>query len=469
MNQFISSPNHLSNNVLDQSKKTFNQKLLKEKINELQKVIQSAEKEQNTDIQYRNQTDTFCQEKQTFNTFDKLSEQKDSQIQNLILENQKLVKTIQKLETKVDKAIELQNENQILKKNLQDLKQENEQLKQRKTLKNDIQLSSDSALGFLAAKRNSEIQILTNEVREIKQKNQDLQAKIDQLVSENSDLQSVIRNSDNQFLRFGSQANSIKKYIYDEQLSDKKSTPQKDQLLQLQSELEDAKKIIDQLQSLNNNSKITQQSLNYKFSNSNDKISKSQSIEASDYEKDKKIKLLEDQIKKLEIEKDNQIQNAKLECAQDMKSFQDKLKLEYVLKQQQFQQEDDKPTSEKIRKLNAENNKLQIMLERQNKEIMNMEKKLAEYLIQQEELKKNVLKEQQFQNYLKDEKQMIENQLKEKDKEIYEHKDDIIKLSKERHQLRDQIEQLKYQVQMNQYKSNNLPQSYQSERIKRYR
>ena len=39
MSKFNSSPNHISYEILDKSKPTFNQKLLKEKINELQNVI----------------------------------------------------------------------------------------------------------------------------------------------------------------------------------------------------------------------------------------------------------------------------------------------------------------------------------------------------------------------------------------------------------------------------------------------
>ncbi|CAD8053575.1 unnamed protein product [Paramecium sonneborni] len=466
MNKINTNTNHISHDVLEQSKPIFNQKLLKEKINELQNAISKTEKEYNSAIQFSDQINKFQQQKQSLNSLDNLSNQKDSQIQNLILENSKLVKTIQKLETKIKNTVELQNENQILKKNVQDFKKEIQQLKQKQTLKNDNILQSDASLGFLAAKRSQEIQILTNEVREIKQKNRNLEEKLDKLISENQNLQNIIKKAENQYLKTNSQANSIKKNIFVEKLSDQKQTPQ---LQQLQLELDDAKKTITQLQRLNNTNTFSQQSFNYKFSNSNDKISKSQSLEPSNFDKNRKLKLLEEQIKKLEFEKDSQIYNTKLECAQDMKWFQEKLKQEYDQKQQQFQQDEDKPTQDKIKKLTAENNKFQIMLERQNKEIMNMEKKLTEYLILQDELKKNLQEEQQFQNYLKQEKQMIQNQLKNKDQEINDHKDDIIKLSKERQQLREQIEKLKLEIKMSQYQSSNKPESYQSERSKRNR
>ncbi|CAD8044573.1 unnamed protein product [Paramecium primaurelia] len=468
MNQSNMTSNQLTNGVLDKSKPLCNQKLLKEKINELQNTILRTEKEYSQLNQGSNKTNTFSKPKQSINSFDKLQNQKDLQIENLIVENQKLVKTIQKLETKVKNTVQLQNENQILKHNCQDLKSEIELQTQKKTLKNDTNLSSDAALGFLAAKRSQEIQILSNEVKEIKQKNQNLQEKLDKLILENQHLQSIIKNSENQQFRSDSQNNSIKKNNFVEKLSNQNQTKQNEQIFLLQQELEDAKKTIMQLQKLNKTNQYTQSSYNYKFSNSNEKISKSQSLEPSQFDQDKRMKELEQKIKKLEFEKDNQIYNTKLECAQDLKLFQEKLKQEYNQKQQ-FENDNDKPTQDKIKKLMAENNKFQIMLERQNKEIMNMEKKLTELLIQQEELQKNLQKEQQFQSYLKQEKLMLQNQLKEKDIEINDYKDDIIKLSKERQQLKDQIEKLKFEVKMNQNKSSNKPQSHQSETSKKKR
>ncbi|CAK75034.1 unnamed protein product (macronuclear) [Paramecium tetraurelia] len=466
MSQSNPSHNYYSQGVSDKFKPPFNQKLLKEKINELQNAIQRTEKEYNQANQISDKTNSKA--KQSLNSFDRTQNQKDSQIENLIVENQILVKAIQKLETKVKNQVQLQNENQTLKQNVEDIKSENELLKQKKTLKNDSKLSSDAALGILAAKRSQEIQILTNEVKETKQKNQNLQGKLDKLILENQHLQSIIKNSENQQLRSDSQNNSIKKNNFVEKHSDQNQTKQNEQIFQLQLELDDAKKTITQLQKLNKANHYTQQSSNYKFSNSNDKISKSQSLEPSHFDKDKRMKELEEKIKKLQFEKDSQLYTTKLECAQDLKQFQEKLKQEYNQKQQ-FENDYDKPTQDKVKKLSAENTKFQIMLERQNKEIMNMERKFTELLMQKEELQQNLLKEQQFQGYLKQEKSLLQNSLKEKDKEISELKDDIIKLSKERQQLKDQIEKLKFEVKMSQIKSSNRPQSHQSETSKRNR
>ncbi|CAD8144787.1 unnamed protein product [Paramecium octaurelia] len=470
MSNVNQSPCKTSQEVSDLSKASANQKLQTQKITDLENTIRHLEQTNKklTD-QINDQNNEMNKEKQKFknqqNASAQIQNQKDQQIQKLIDENQKLVKTIKKIETDVNKLDQLKEENMNLKQVIQGQSQEIEELKQ-KIPKNETKLSSDTALGVLASKRSQEILVLKNENQEIKQKNQDLQAKLNNILKDNQQLQQIIQ-FDNPSQRLNSQASSSKQYNSSDKKQDQTNYILSEQVNKLQSELKEAKNTIEKLKKQNTisitpNNKPTTTINSINKSNSNDKIQKTQSFNNADFDKDKRFRDLEDQVKKLEFEKQNIAQEIRLEFAQDIKQLQDKLREEYEAKAQ-LDKEQDKPTQEQVKKLTQDNQKLQIIVQRQNKEIQNMEKKLTDLLITQEDIQQNLQKEKQFQDYLKQEKIKLQEQLKEKSKEISEHKEDIVKLAKERQQLKDLLEKSKSESKINQSQASNRPISQKSE------
>ncbi|CAD8144683.1 unnamed protein product [Paramecium pentaurelia] len=471
MNIHTQSPCKTSQEVSDLSKASANQKIQSQKITDLENTIKHLEQ---TNKKLTDQLNDYNiemnKEKQKLKNQQSVStqiqNQKDQQIQKLIDENQKLVKTIKKIETDVRKLDQIKEENINLKQVIQGQSQEIEELKQ-KIPKNEDKLTSDVALGVLASKRSQEILVLRNEIQEIKQKNQDLQSKLNTILKENQQLQSIIQ-FDNPSQRLHSQASSSKQYNSSGKKQDQTNNILNEQINKLQSELKEAKHTIENLKKQNNfsNTPINKPYSSINKSNSNDKIQKTQSFNNADFDKDKRLRDLEDQVRKLEFEKQNIVQNIRLESAQDIKQLQDKLREEYEAKAQ-LDREQEKPTQEQVKKLNQDNQKLQIIVQRQNKEIQNMEKKLTELLITQEDIQQSLQKEKQFQDYLKQEKIKLQDQLKEKQKEINEHKEDIVKLAKERSQLKDLLDKSKSDSRINQSQASNRPISQKSEISKR--
>ncbi|CAD8056691.1 unnamed protein product [Paramecium sonneborni] len=476
MNKINQSPCRTSQEVSDLSKASANQKLLTQKITELENNIRHLEL---TNKQLTDQINEYNIElnkekqksKNQYNVSAQIQNQKDQQLQKMIDENQKLCKTIRKLETDINRFYQVKDENLNLKQEIQVRLQEIEELKQQ-IPKNEGKWQSDGALGVLASKRSQEILLLKNENQEIKQKNQDLQAKLNTILKENQQLQFIIQ-SDNPSQRLNSQASSSKQYNSSGKKQDQTNYILNEQVNQLQLELKEAKNTIEKLKKQNtlisnSNTPNNKPYSSINKSNSNDKVQKAQSFNISDNDRDIKIRDLENQLKRLEFEKQNITQNIRLECAQDLKQLQDKLREEYEAKLQ-LEREQDKPSQEQVIKLNQENQKLQITVQRQKKEIQNMEKKLTELLISQEDIQQSLQKEKQFQDYLKQEKVKLQDQLKEKQKEINEHKEDIIKLAKERQQLKDQLDKSKYESKLSQSQVSNKPISQKSEISKKYK
>ncbi|CAD8143246.1 unnamed protein product [Paramecium octaurelia] len=143
-------------------------------------------------------------------------------------------------------------------------------------------------------------------------------------------------------------------------------------------------------------------------------------------EKNQKINQLQEQVKQAIYEKDNAIQQNKLECAQEVKQVQDQMKMELQNQQKQFN-EAQKPYQDQMKTQSIEQQKLKSQAQRYQNEIKTLENRIANLLIENEQIKTQMEKLKVASENLVKDKQGQEMKIQENLREIEVWKDKYVK------------------------------------------
>ncbi|CAK94838.1 unnamed protein product (macronuclear) [Paramecium tetraurelia] len=151
-------------------------------------------------------------------------------------------------------------------------------------------------------------------------------------------------------------------------------------------------------------------------------------------EKTQKINQLQDQVKQAIYEKDNAIQQIKLECAQEVKQVQDQMKIELQNQQKQFN-EAQRPIQEQMKSSSIEQNKLKTQAQRYQNEIKALENRIAskyqsqmiDLLIENEQIRTQMEKLKATGESLMKDKQNQELKIQDNLREIESWKEKYVK------------------------------------------
>ncbi|CAD8077111.1 unnamed protein product [Paramecium sonneborni] len=143
-------------------------------------------------------------------------------------------------------------------------------------------------------------------------------------------------------------------------------------------------------------------------------------------EKNQKINQLQEQVKQTIYQKDNQIQQIKLECAQEVKQVQDQMKIELINQQKQYN-DNQRQIQDQIKNSTIEQQKMKSQAQRNQNEVKALENRIASLLIENEHIKTQMEKLIAIGENMTRDKQCQEMKIQENLKEIEIWKDKYVK------------------------------------------
>ncbi|CAD8054854.1 unnamed protein product [Paramecium sonneborni] len=371
-----------------------------------------------------------------------------NKIQLLLEENGNLQKTIATeksreyeaqviLEDKFQQKIKIINENH--QKEIRKLKDQYQcQLQEKteiiETLKGNQNLnnSSNSFLEELNLAKStisnlqSEISTLkqskykSGESEDLHQQYEKLLKKNNQLGEQNFQLQQKIRKDEmSNKAKISDLEKANQKLLEIHQINETKLEELQQQLKQVPTRVRE--KSMDDLKLKGEQIKISE--LENKIKKLQEKIEQ-QNLEIK--EKNQKNNQLQEQVKQAIYEKDNSIQQIKLECAQELKQVQDQMKVELSNQQKQYN-DTQRQIQDQMKKSSIEQQKLKSQALRNQNEVKALENRIASLLIENEQIKTQMEKIKALGENMARDKQTQEVKIQENLKEIEIWKDKYVK------------------------------------------